>query len=346
MESKELFLETLRMKQKERIPLFPRDLTLGMDSAGVATDAVFGRSYDSKLSAECVLSLQGYLGSDATVGCISCYSLEAVGGMMKFPANGIPYTSGYPFENPEKIDSFEPSDVIGDTVKGMRKSCEIVKKKRPDLALVTNIAGPVTMSGFARGLETLMMDMIENEGLASKVVNFCTDAMTDQMKFMTDGISDAVFLASASDNPDMVGNDGYTEYSLRNVRKMKDAIRSEELPVIFHPHGIFSTDDRRSLLNRTLDIGMDGFQFSEGNEPEGILEGCRGRCAILGGVDAYSTLYLGPEKRIVRDTDRFLRVFENSEYILTCSCSLNRGQPLDNLKVMADRVHAYNRGMK
>ena len=345
MTSRELFVQTLKMEQCELVPFFPRDLTLGMDCLNVPTDAVFGNGYDPKLSAECVLALQGLLGSDATVGCIAGYSLEAFGGVMKYSEKGIPYASGYPFEKVERIDGFQPSDIKKGFVSGMREASEIVRDRRQDLALVTNVPGPMTMSGFARGLETLMMDLIMNEDVAEKILDFCTEAIEEEMLFLADGISDAIFLASASDNPDMIGEEGFEKYSLKNVKRLNSRIHSEGHLSIFHPHGVFSTEDRQHLLSESLETGVDGFQFAEGNEPEGILEICKGKCTILGGVTAPTTLLLGPEKRIIRDTDMFLSTFKDENYIMTCSCSLNRGQPLDNLRIMTDHIHQYNRGL-
>ena len=342
--SRELFLQTLRREQNDYVPFFPRDLTLGMDMMDVATGEIFGNGYNSELSAECVLRLQEYLGSDATVGCISSYSMESIGGLFKYTEKGIPYASEYPFADPGCIDDHDPSEITKGIVESMRRSSEIVKAKRPDLALLTNIPGPVTMAGFARGLETLMMDLISDIPLAERILDFCTRAATEEMEYITKDISDAVFFASASDNPDMIGEDGFIKYSAKNVKRITEKAHSDGLLTIFHPHGVFSTDDRQGLLKKALDTDVDGFQFAEGNEPEGIIEVCGNDCAILGGVTSYTTLLLGPYARIIRDTDRYLSALEDSYYIMTCSCSLNRGQPLDNLKIMADHIHDYNRG--
>ena len=303
MTSKELFVETLRLERNDRIPLMLRDLTLGLDAANVPTDAVFGNTYDPELSAKSVLALQGMMGHDVTMGCISTYSLEAFGGITKYPSDGIPYVSGYPLAELEVLDSLVPEQIESDLLRGMRRSCEIVKERRPDLGLCVNVPGPMTMAGFFRGVEALMMDTIENPDVAESIVEFSVDVISHEMRFLYDGILS-----------------------------------------IFHPHGVFSTDDRVDVLRASIDTGIDGFQFSEGNEPLGVLESCDGRCAIMGGVNAYSTLLLGPEKRIVRDTNRFLDDLADHHYIMTCSCSVNRGLPLENLKAMADTLHAFNEG--
>ena len=343
MDSRELFLSTLKREYNGKVPLCIRDLTLGMDALNVPTDQVFGKEYNSKLSAECVLALQDMVKHDVTMGCIFSYGLEAIGGVTKYPADGIPYVSGHPFENPEMIDSCNPSDITGPLLKGMRESCEIVHSKRSDLALCINVPGPLTMSGFARGVETLMMDFMMNPDIAEKVVDFSVEAISIESEYMSKGIADAVYFASATDNPDMVGNVEYLKYSVDNIRKLSDQVHSEGICTIFHPHGVFSTDDRKELLDRSVATGVDGFQFAEGNDVEGILDGCKGKCSILGGVNAFSTLLMGPDKRIIRDTNAFLDQLADHHYVMTCSCSINRGLSIDNLRVMSDTLAEFNR---
>ena len=344
MTGKELFVSTVRREQSSRVPLFPRDLTLGMDMLPVRTDSIFRKdSYDSELSAKCVLALRDYLKSDCTVGCIFTYGLEAFGGLTKFPENGIPYVSGYAFADPENIDRYKPSQILdGYLFKGMRSSCEIIRQSLPDTALAVNIPGPMTMAGFARGLETLMMDLALEKDLSDKILRFAVDASKHEMLGMADGIADCAFFASASDNPDMIGDD-YTARSVPGVKELAGCAHKEGLLTLFHPHGIFSTEDRQDMLNASIDTGVDCFQFSEGNIGTPIAEACRGRCSVAGGVNAYSSLLLGPDKRIIRDTNRFIDEMKDEPYIMTCSCSVNRGLPLGNIKIMADTVHDYNR---
>ncbi len=334
---REIFVSALSMEDTERVPFCPRDLTLGLDALDVRTDSVFGERYDSKLSVACVLALQEMVGHDVTMGCICSYGLEVFGGEMKYPPDGIPYASGYPFDDIDRLDLYQPEQIVGDRMRAMRVTCEAVRDKRPDLGLCINIPGPVTMAGFSRKLETFMMDMIENPDLVSKLVSFCTDALIVQAEYMSDGIADAVYLASASDNPDMMGDDDYRRHSLPAVRCIVDRLHDLEIPSIFHPHGVFSTEDRHDLLMESASVA-DGFQFAEGNDPLPIAGSCRDTCALLGGVNGYSSLLLGPEERIIRDVDRFLDEMEGTHYIMTCSCSVNRGLPIENLRVVAEEL--------
>ncbi len=343
MDPRELFISTLKMEPTDRIPFFPRDLTLGMDAANIATDSVFGREFDAEASARSVIALQRMMRSEATVGTIFCYGLECFGGVTKYSTDGIPYVSGFAFADEENMDRHDPSEIVNGLVDGFRRSMELVKERIPDVALITNVPGPMTMAGFARGVETLMMDLELNRGFVDRLLKFSTEAISYEMRHMSKDIADGVFYASATDNPDMMGVENYIEYSVPYVKKLTEQVHDDGLLAIYHPHGVFSTDDRSDILKASVDTGVDGFQFSEGNDPEGMILHTHGKCAILGGVNAYSTLLLGPDERIVRDTKRYIEALKDESYIAMCSCSVHRKLPLHNLQVMADTVHSYRR---
>ncbi len=346
MNSKELFISTVKMEQSAKVPFFPRELTLSMDVNNIPSEEIFTKEYNSKLAAECVLSFQNYIKNDVTVGCVSSYSLDCFGGKTVIPKNGIPFISKHPFENFEEMEKHDPSEILSPMVKGFRESCKIVKEKRPDLALSVNVPGPMTMSGFARGVETLMMDLELNKEFCEKLLKFSKKAIELQMLYVSEDLGDAIFFASATDNPDMIGKEHFVKYSVNNVKELITKIHENGMLALYHPHGIFSTDDRKDILEKAITTKTDGFQFAEGNDPEGIRKACSGKCAMMGGVDAFSTLLLGPENRVVRDTNAFLDVFKNESYIAMCSCSVNRGLPLENLKTMSDTIQKYNEGVR
>jgi len=343
MTSREDFISRIRMEGSKRTPTFLRDLTLGLDVNDTRTDAIFGKKYNSKESANCILALQKIVGQDAVVGCIHTYSLEAFGGITKYPSDGIPYLSGAPFDDISKMNEHDPDEIRDDLLAGMRDSYRLVRKMAPELAVIMNIGGPVNTAGNFRGVETFLMDTMMNPDIASKITEFSKNVMISMIDFIGTDNCDAVYIAAASDNPDMLGPEDFKKYSLTHMHDVTKYVHSEKLPIIFHPHGIFSTEDRANILKDSIKTGIDGFQFAENNEPSGILKQTKGNCSILGGVDAFTTLLMGPEKRIIRDTNLFLDALGREDYVLTCSCSLNRGLPIQNVKTMIEAVREYDR---
>ena len=58
----------------------------------------------------------------------------------------------------------------------------------------------------------------------------------------------------------------------------------------------------------------------------------------MGGTDIVPTLYSGTKDEIISETKRYLEACSGSRYIFSCSCSLQRGTPIENILVMCGCV--------
>ena len=341
MTPKESFLSILRMEDTDYTPVFPRDLTLGLDAYGTTFD-VFLRDIAPEFSARCVLKLQEQCGHDVTVGCIRTQQKGVFGGKVTRSTNGMPQISEAPFADIEDMDKHHPEEAINDRVRINNEASRIVAKERPDLALVDNCSTPMGMAMGLRGIETFVMDMMVQPDIVDRLMDFGTKVSELLLKNTVIEETDAAFLAAAYDNPDIVGDEPYERLSLPGVKSMTDIAHDMGISMIFHPHGVFSTEDRLELLKRTIiKTGIDGFQFAESNDPEGIVSQTDGRCAILGGLDPYTVLLMGPEERIVRKMDQYMDVLSGHHYVPMCSCSLHVGLPIENLRTMVHAAHTY-----
>ena len=91
-------------------------------------------------------------------------------------------------------------------------------------------------------------------------------------------------------------------------------------------------------MDPILSTGIDGFQFAEENDPSRICELIGDRCVIMGGTDIVPTLFSGTEREIVSETEMYLKACSGRRYIFSCSCSLQRGIPIDNVLRMCGCV--------
>ena len=341
---KETFISCVRSSGHEYVPMFLRDLTLALDVTKVRTTDIFTKDYDHKLSAAAVKAFREFCGQDAVVGCIhsAAFNVEAFGGKMKVPEYGIPSVIEHPFENIVEIPdiSVEPSG----KAMGAIRSYSLVRKSMPDVAVVANVEGPLTKTGTITGIETMIMYMENEKDLMDDIVSLClAHTYSFLEKLDADGSVDCVFLASATDNPDMFGYEAYSDHSLRWVRRMTDRIHKLGYPVIFHPHGVFTTTDTKKIFDETIRTGIGGFQFAEENDPREIVSRINGRCSVLGGTDVVPTLLNGPGDKIRKETLRYIDSCKSANHVFMCSCSLHRATPLENVKIMSDTVHEYNR---
>lgn len=340
MSGKTRFLTSLRGEQPDRCPLFLRDLTLALDEAGLTTTEVCARRYNGDLSSKAVVGYWRRVGQDAVVGCIHHlgFGVETLGGSMDYPRKGIPNVAVHPFGG-ESLDRFPDLDMKRDgQFPEVIRSYMTVSKALPDTAVVCNTEGPVTKAAILRGLEALLMDIVSEPGYARELIGYATEMGCDFLEAVAEW-SDCLFVAAATDNPDLLGADVFKSHSIPGLKRMVSAADGRNLPSVFHPHGDFSAPENREALECSLSTGIAGFQFAERNDQDAIKDTAGGRVCLMGGIDVHSTLLLGPAERIREETVSCLERFRPwNGYVFMCSGSLHRGMPLHHVDVMTRTV--------
>ena len=335
------FLDALNGDIPERVPLFLRDMTLGMDVLNVRTTDVFSDTFDAELSSDCIAAFQRMTGQDAVIGCThsAAFLIEQFGGTMRYPEYGIPVPVTHPLEGATEFSGYDP--VPKGKMLSALDSYRLVRRKLPDTAVVLNVTGPLTKAGVLTGLDRLSMLVELEKDVMNELLALCFDNLGCIVeKAVSDGSCDAGILASASDNPDLFGESVFKEICVPWMKRYADVFHRNGLSVINHPHGTFVSGGT-DLSEEILGTGCDGFHFPEDNDPRMIRERLSGRTCLLGGTDIVPTLLNGPEDRIVRDAEGYLRTFAGCGYVFMASCSLHRGVPLENIRAMCDAVHHF-----
>lgn len=335
------FLDTLK-GGSGRIPMFLRDMTLGMDVLNVRTiDVISQDGFDAELSSDCIAAFQRMTGQDAVIGCThsAAFLIEQFGGTMKYPEYGNPVPVTHPLEGKREFSGYDP--VPKGKMLSALESYRLVREKLPDTAVVLNVTGPLTKAGVLGSMEWLSMLIELERDVLNDLLALCFDNLSCVVeKAASDGSCDAGILAAASDNPDLFGDSVFREICVPWMRRYADVFHKKGLPVIAHPHGTFVSADT-DLSSDILSAGCDGFHFPENNDPAMLRERLGGRICLLGGTDIVPTLLNGPDGRIVDETTGYLKTFSGCSYVFMPSCSLHRGLPLENVKLMCDTVRSF-----
>jgi uroporphyrinogen-III decarboxylase len=345
LRGKTRFLTALEMGTPDIVPVFLRDLTLGLDESGLRTREVCAPPYDPVKSARSVLALHRRLGQDAVVGCIHYVGLDALalGGELKFPDRGIPSVVRHPLENDGWMDRIEVRGMQEEPYSSVLRSYELVSEAIGDDAeVVCNVEGPMTKAALLRGMERYAIDIHTDPDMARDVTDLSNEISLAFVEEAADRGAGTCFIAASTDNPTIFGREAFLRYSLPGVKAMTDLARKEGMRVIYHPHGTFHED--ADLVSLCFGTGVQGIQFAEGNDFRALKGMCHGKGSLLGGLDIIPTLLLGPEERIESETKAFLDVCKpGGGYVFMCSCSLHRGMPIRHVEVMMNVCHQHGR---
>jgi uroporphyrinogen-III decarboxylase len=345
MRGQERFRTALGLGIPDTVPVFLRDLTLGLDESGYTTPEVCAPPYNAEKSARSVISLQRRLGQDAVVGCIHYVGLDAqaLGGVIKFTERGIPSVVRHPLEDDGWQDRVEVKGMREEPYRGALRSYELVSNAlRDEVEVVCNVEGPMTKAALLRGLERYAIDLQTDPGMAKEATRLSVRLSMEFLEEAAKRGAGTCFLAASTDNPTMFGHDAFREFSLPGVRALREKARNLGMPTVFHPHGIFHTMEERCLVEESIATGVEGIKFAEENDLGLLKDLCRGKVCALGGVNVFTTLLFGPEERIARETRELLEVCApGGGYIYMCSCSLHRGMPMNHVEAMMRSCRTY-----
>jgi MtaA/CmuA family methyltransferase len=329
----------LRGAPTDSVPVFLRDLTLGLDVCAYTTPEVCGGEFDAQKSARAVVEAQRLLGHDCVVGAIHDLGLDVdrLGGEVGFPEHGIPYVARPPFPeaarlpDPTAVDSFPPG-----RLPGLIESYRLVRAELGGhVAIAANVEGPITKAGLLRGLDCLLVDLMRDPPAARAAVDLAVALSCEHVRLLCEGGADFVFVAAAADGPAVIGPEHYREYTLPGLSRIVAVAREYEAPVVFHPHGPFTAERFWPLVEAAIDTGIVGFQFGEGTNLALAKRRWGDRICVLGGPDLADVLLPGPPARVRQVTTELLtEVGTEGGFVLMPSCSIHRGFPIAHLQEM------------
>jgi len=343
MTSRERMDAALRGEKPDQVPIFLRDLTLGLDVCDYTTPEVCAgpNGYDADKSARCVVETQRLLGHDCVVGAIHDLGLdvERFGGRVEFPERGIPFIAQPAFSSASLLP--DPSNLAAapqGRLPGLARSYRLVREQLgSQVAIAANVEGPVAKAGLLRGLDALLLDMMRDPPAARAAVDFAVELCCEHVRILLDAGADFVFVAAASDGPAAIQPEHYLEYTISGLARIVATAREREAPVVFHPHGPFTDSRFQYLVDAAVETGIVGFQFGEDTD-FAVAKQCWGsRVCVLGGVDIPSVLLPGPPERIREVTRNVLaQARTGGGFVLMPSCSVHRGFPLTHLQAMIE----------
>ncbi len=341
---KEVFCNALNKQPVKRVPSFLFDITLGLEFCNFSTPSLFPNGkLDGKKSAECLIATKNNLNCDASIGSIACIDFSSIGAKIQRKEDGIPVIASSPFSDSDKLYSFQPSDMETDQIDQVILSHNTVRKLDPTRGIVSHIMSPLSISISLRGLERFLMDLLIEENYSKDLIKFGSDVFSIYAnRILSEAENDAVLVSGAYDNIDLIGPELMEKFTLKPLKDAVNLVSNYKNPIIFHPHGTLSSDFGLNILDRFSEMSIDCIYYGEANDSVIIANHVKDKMSVMGGVDTYTTIFLGPNERVMSDVEKCMLDMKEFDYIFSCSCSVDRGLPIDRLKIMMCAVEKYS----
>ena len=344
MDARNNFLSCIRGDSYDRVPTFIMDTSFGMSVLGRSVSELYTDGLDPELSARSISAGRRYLGHDGMLGATSCGDTRAFGAEIRLFVDRPPMVIRHAFSDPMDLYGHSPDEMDG-VVDRLVLSNNILRGMEPDAFICGYVPSPFLLAAILRGLEPLMMDLGSGDGYIDDLLKFSGDtvhAMNDRI--CSEGSCDALLIPGAYDNVDLIGIDSLKRYCMGDFNRMRATAKTNGLPTILHPHGIFTRGDGIDALDMFIEDGFECLYYGDGNDHRRITELTDDRCALMGGIDTSTTIFVGPDERVVRDTSDILERTSGGRFAFTCSCSVDANLDGERLKLMIDTVREWDGG--
>ena len=191
--------------------------------------------------------------------------------------------------------------------------------------------GPLTMAGYIRGADQLLMDSFLEPELADRMISKVTRFTADIQRKCIDCGATVMWMSDPTASQDLISPDEYRRFELGPVaeviRRVKDFA---DVPVMIHMCG--ETTDTMRLLP---DIGVDCFSCDTAVDLAVAKANIGDRMALMGNVAPVNTLMQGTPEDVRRESYECIeKAGLDGGFILSSGCEIPRDTPDENTIAM------------
>lgn len=190
---------------------------------------------------------------------------------------------------------------------------------------------PLTMAGYIRGADQLLMDSFLEPELADRMISKVTRFSADIQRKCIDSGATVMWMSDPTASEDMISPEEYRRFELDHVAEVIRSVKAfHDVPVMLHMCG--ETTGTMQLLP---DIGVDCFSCDTAVDLAKAHENVKGRMALMGNVAPVTTLMQGTPEMVRRESyDCIEKAGLDGGFILSSGCEVPRDTPDENTAAM------------
>ncbi len=345
MKSKDRALAVFRGELPDRAPVCDFGNVAMVGHYGYKQKDVRG---NAKLSGEIMAKWAKETQSDMIFGTMESKGIfmDIPGIEIKLPDNDQGSLINNYYETPEDVDSkplFDPFDpkecpnfykCVVDVFKAIKKAC-------PDVMTPVWCEGTLTTSGFLRGVENLLMDMLMEPDTAKKVIAHGAEFSKKLVEAELENVdADYVVCTDPVSSADMIDDNMFREFNLEPLKKSISSWKNGyDTDTMLHICG-----DTTPMLEDFVKTGARVMSMDHAVDLAEAKDIFRGRMVIMGNLDPVSVLFKGSVSDVDKAAEKcFMDAGRDGGYIFGAGCAVPMGTPMENIIRLSEvsKRHPY-----
>lgn len=264
---------------------------------------------------------------------------EALGARVDQPPDGAPLLKQHLLADLGALDRLRTRDPIRGGRLPMYHDAvrQVVDAIGDEAFVISTLRGPLNIASQLRGVEDMMIDLLERPEQAANVLDFTTDIALRVSEASLASGAHALMFGEATCSPNFISPEMYRRIVVPRHARLVDGLRKMGWRFVgFHVCG-----DLAPILEDIIRTGADLIDVDYQVSAARAIELARGRVALRGNLNPV-TLFLQGKAHDVRETTTALcREAAGARWILSSGCDIPPGTAAETLAELARAARAF-----
>jgi len=336
MSGKQRIIEVLTGRPADPLPVMPIIHTGLAKHAGIALGRYFT---DAEAMAEVIVDgfhRFGFDGLQLSLGITA--EAEALGARVDQPADGSPLLKQHLLADPSALDDLRRRDPAAGGRLPLYQAAvrKVADRVGSEAFVLSTLRGPLNIASQLRGVEDLLIDMLQKPDEVRQLLDFTTDVAIRVSRASLDSGADGLVFGEATCSPSFISPDLYR----RLVHPCHNRLMADVHSMGWAVAGWHICGNIRPIIPDLIATGADFLDVDYQVPAAEAVALTAGRVALRGNLDPTAVFLLGDADRTRRETAALCRAAAGARWILSSGCDIPLGAPADNLSAFVQTARS------
>ena len=326
--------DMLHAETKKAMPVlsFPGASLLGID----VKELIFSSDNQAKAMA----AVAQRVDSAASVSMMDLsVEAECFGAPIHISEDEVPTVTGCVVSSPEEADALKVPHVgAGRTeiyIDAIRKAAKLIQ----DRPVFAGVIGPFSLAGRLVDVTEAMIYCYEEPEMMHTVLSKATDFLIEYIKAYKEAGANGVVMAEPLAG--LLSPDLAEEFSSRYVKKINEAVKSDDFLVIYHNCG----NTTILTIDSILSTGSDAYHFGNAIDMAEMMKHIPADTIAMGNVDPAGVLRNGTPETVKQATKDIMGACCGyGNFVISSGCDIPPATPWKNIDAFFEAVNEFYQG--
>ena len=257
---------------------------------------------------------------------------EALGAVVEQPADGAPLIKQHPLKDPDRLDALRAIDSAANGRMPLYHAAvaEVVRQIGNEAFVLSTLRGPLNIASQLRGVEDVLVDMIENPEGVERVLDFATDVAIHCAAASQAAGAHGVMFGEATCSPNFISPTMYRQLvHPRHVHMVASLHQMGWRCVGLHVCG-----NILPILDDLIATGADLLDVDYQVPAAQAVQRNANRTTLRGNLDPVSLLLNGRPEQVRAKVAELTSQVAGARWMVSSGCDIPPGTPAANLMAM------------